>query len=92
MSDELDQKFQTAQDEVTKLSEAPDNAAMLKLYALFKQGTKGDVDGKRPGMMDFVKRAKYDAWAEYKGKSQDEAKQEYVDFVEELKAKDAAKQ
>ncbi len=91
MSDELEQKFLTAKDEVTKLSEAPDNMVKLQLYALFKQASEGDVQGNRPGMMDFVGRAKYDEWAKHKGKSQEEAKQEYIDLVEELKAKDAAK-
>lgn len=42
----------------------------LKIYALFKQATKGDVVGSRPGMIDFVGRAKYDAWAALKGTSQ----------------------
>jgi diazepam-binding inhibitor (GABA receptor modulating acyl-CoA-binding protein) len=88
MSDDLTQRFETASVEVTQLSEAPDNMAKLKLYALYKQATKGDVDGSRPGMMDFVGRAKWDAWNEFKGKSQDEAKEAYIAYVEELKAAD----
>jgi acyl-CoA-binding protein len=82
----LDQQFQEAQDKLKTLSAQP-NDVMLKLYALFKQSTKGDVEGKRPGMLDIVARAKYDAWAQYKGKSTDEAKQEYINFVDELVAK-----
>lgn len=82
----LDAQFQEAQDKLKTLSAQP-NDVMLKLYALFKQSTKGDADGKRPGMVDFVARAKFDAWAEYKGKTQDEAKQEYINFVDELAAK-----
>jgi len=88
MSEELSQRFETATVEVTQLSEAPDNMAKLKLYALYKQATKGDVDGSRPGMMDFVGRAKWDAWNELKGQTQDEAKEAYIAFVEELKAAD----
>jgi len=91
MSDDLTARFEQASKDVTELSEAPDNVAKLKLYALYKQATVGDCTGSRPGMMDFVGRAKYDAWKDLAGKTQDEAKQMYIDFVEELKAADAAK-
>jgi diazepam-binding inhibitor (GABA receptor modulating acyl-CoA-binding protein) len=52
-----------------KLPEKPDNMTLLKIYALYKQATEGDVEGKRPGFTDMVGRAKYDAWAALKGKS-----------------------
>lgn len=84
MSD-LDARFQQASEESTKLSKRPDNKTLLKLYALFKQGSTGDVEGDRPGFTDLVGRAKYDAWAELKGTSPDEAKQQYIDLVESLK-------
>ena len=63
----------------------PSNELKLEFYALYKQATEGDVSGKRPGMMDFVGRAKYDAWASLKGKTQDAAKQAYIDLIESLK-------
>lgn len=85
MSD-LESQFVSAAVEVKQLPERPDNAALLKLYALYKQGSEGDVAGKRPGRMAMVDRAKYDAWAELAGMSSDDAKQAYVDLVEELKA------
>jgi acyl-CoA-binding protein len=78
--------FETAVAEVKELPEKPGNQDLLKLYALYKQATVGDVEGDRPGMMDFVRRAKYDAWAELDGTAQDDAKQAYVAKVEELKA------
>ena len=68
-----------------KLPEKPDNMTLLKIYALYKQATEGDVEGKRPGFTDMVGRAKYDAWAAVKGKSSDEAMQDYVDLIESLK-------
>jgi acyl-CoA-binding protein len=58
---------------------------LLKIYALYKQATGGDVEGKRPGFTDMVGRAKYDAWKGLEGKSADEAMQEYVDLIESLK-------
>lgn len=79
--------FETAIAEVKELPEKPGNDDMLKLYALYKQATVGDVEGKRPGMMDFVGRAKYDAWAALEGTSVDDAKQAYVELVEGLKQK-----
>ncbi|WP_404365770.1 acyl-CoA-binding protein [Marinobacter sp.] len=63
----------------------PSNELKLEFYGLYKQATEGDVSGKRPGMMDFVARAKYDAWAKNKGMSQEEAMQKYIDRLEEMK-------
>ncbi len=58
---------------------------LLKIYALYKQASAGDVDGKRPGFTDMVGRAKYDAWDGLKGTSQDDAMQQYIDLIEDLK-------
>ena len=87
MTDDLQTQFETAAEEVQHLSKRPDDQTMLKLYALYKQATVGDVQGSRPGFMDMAGRFKYDAWAKLKGTSQDAAMQQYVDFVGQLKAK-----
>lgn len=84
MSD-LKAAFEKAVAESKQLPEKPDNATLLKIYALYKQGTEGDVDGKRPGMTDMVGRFKWDAWNELKGTSSDEAMQQYIDLIEDLK-------
>lgn len=63
----------------------PSNEMKLEFYALYKQATEGDVCGKRPGMMDFVGRAKFDAWEKLKGMSKDDAMQQYIDKLESLK-------
>lgn len=78
-------QFEKAVADSKKLPEKPDNATLLQLYALYKQATEGDCEGKRPGLTDFVGRAKFDAWAAAKGKGKDEAMQEYIDLVESLK-------
>jgi acyl-CoA-binding protein len=80
----LQERFAQAQQDVNSLSSRPDNGSMLKLYALFKQATKGDVSGERPGGFDFVAAAKYDAWSSVKGTTTDAAMQEYVDLVKSL--------
>ena len=81
----LQDDFAKAQAESKNLPERPDNMTLLKIYALFKQGSAGDVEGSRPGFTDMVGRAKWDAWNELKGTSQDEAMQQYVDLIESLK-------
>lgn len=87
MSD-LAARFKTAQDEVVNLNDAPDVQTKLKLYALFKQGSEGDVVGERPSAIQFVAQAKYDAWAKITGMNKEAAMQGYIDLVEELKAND----
>ena len=85
MSD-LQTQFEAAVAASKTLSERPDNATMLKLYALYKQATDGDVEGRRPGFTDMVGRAKYDAWAAIKGTVSADAMNQYVALVESLQA------
>ncbi len=87
MSD-LKTRFETASQDVKNLSKRPDNDTLLKLYAFYKQGSEGDVTGKRPGMTNFKGRAKFDAWAKLKGTAGESAMQSYVDLVGELESKD----
>ena len=83
----LSEDFAAAQLRVKTLSKTPEASELLELYALFKQGTLGDVSGDRPGMLDFKGRAKYDAWAAKRGTSSDAAMQSYVALVDQLAAK-----
>ena len=84
MSD-LQAQFEKAAQEAQRLPKKPDNETLLRLYAYYKQATAGDVTGKRPGFMDMVGQAKYDAWTKVKGLSKDAAMQAYVDLVTKLK-------
>jgi len=84
MSD-LQAQFAQAQQDVNTLPQRPDNDTLLKLYALFKQGTQGDATGDRPGSFDFVRRAKFDAWSAIKGTSTHVAMQKYIDLVSSLR-------
>lgn len=81
---ELDDRFAAAADASKTLPERPDNDTLLTLYALFKQGTVGDVQGKKPGFTDPVGKAKYQAWEKIKGMSTDDAKTAYADLVDSL--------
>ena len=82
----LKKKFEAAAADSKKLPERPSNDVLLQLYALYKQGSAGDASGKRPGMMDFVARAKFDQWAKKKGTSKDDAMNAYVALVDKLLA------
>ena len=82
---ELAQRFEQAVAQSKTLPERPDNATLLRLYALYKQATAGDVESTRPGFGDLVGRAKWDAWNELKGQGRDAAMQAYVELVESLR-------
>ena len=82
---DLQAQFAQAVKDSKSLDEKPDNMTLLKIYALYKQASAGDVDGKRPGFTDMVGRAKWDAWNEAKGQTSEAAMQAYVDLIESLK-------
>ena len=81
---EINSRFEQAGIAVKSLPHKPDNDTLLQLYALFKQGSTGDVGGERPGFFDFVATAKYEAWEKLKGISPDDAKNQYIDLVRKL--------
>lgn len=81
----LQAQFDQAQLDSKDLSERPDNMTLLKIYALFKQASSGDASGSRPGFTDMVGRAKWDAWNGLKGTASDDAKQQYIDLITDLK-------
>ncbi|MFG2040112.1 acyl-CoA-binding protein [Dactylosporangium sp. NPDC048998] len=80
------EEFEQAQIDVKQLDRRPGNDVLLQLYALYKQGTNGDVSGGRPGVFDLVGRSKYDAWKALAGTAQTDAQQRYVDLVRQLRA------
>jgi len=83
MSD-LKTKFETALADSKNLSERPDNATLLKIYAVYKQASVGDNTDKKPGFSDMVGRAKWEAWNSLKGTSSTDAMQQYIDLIESL--------
>lgn len=79
--------FDSALDRVKALRATPGAGDLLELYALFKQGTQGDVTGSRPGILDIKGRAKFDAWEKKKGISREAAQSAYVRLVAALEAR-----
>ncbi|VEL37919.1 unnamed protein product [Protopolystoma xenopodis] len=76
--------FDEAKEYVNKLTVEPSNETKLKLYALFKQATIGRNDNQKPSLIDFVGRAKWEAWSQLKDMSKNSASEEYVRLVESL--------
>ncbi|MEY2683944.1 MAG: hypothetical protein RJA09_1088 [Pseudomonadota bacterium] len=83
MSD-IQTAFEAAVTASKALTQRPDNATLLKIYALYKQATEGDVAGTKPGFSDLVGRAKWDAWNALKGTGADDAMQRYIDLIDSL--------
>lgn len=82
---DLKAQFEKAAADVMKLEERPDNDTMLRLYALYKQGSEGDVKGPKPGFFDFVGTAKYEAWEKLAGTSPEQAMKKYIELVKKLR-------
>lgn len=81
---DLQQRFDQAMQDARGLPERPDNDTLLRLYALYKQGSEGDISGDKPGFFDFVGTAKYEARAKLKGTAADDARKQYIDLVKKL--------
>jgi len=81
---DLQALFEQATADSKRINTRPSNNQLLKMYALYKQATEGDVTGTRPSMFDFKGQAKYDAWAKEQGVSKENAMQQYVDLITTL--------
>lgn len=77
----LGKHFDQAAADIKTYGKDISNDDLLKIYALYKQVTVGDCNTERPGLLDMKGKAKWDAWNAIKGKSKDDAKKEYVEFV-----------
>ena len=80
----IQEQFDSAVARSKELTKRPSNEELLQLYSLFKQATEGDVTGDRPTGFDFKGIAKYDAWAELKGKTKEQSMQEYITLMDQL--------
>ncbi|MDQ6647556.1 MAG: acyl-CoA-binding protein [Pseudomonadota bacterium] len=83
---DLRHQFEQAAENIHQLGDRPDNETLLKLYALYKQGSEGDLQRTQPGFFDLVGTAKYEAWMQLHGVAKDEAMQRYIALVNQLLA------
>ena len=82
---ELRTAFEQAVSDSKGLSQKPSNDVLLQLYSFYKQATEGDVNTDPPNAFDFVNKAKYEAWSNLKGRSKENAMEDYIELVEKLK-------
>ncbi len=75
--------FEKAARRIKTLTQKPDDATLLRLYSLYKQAKKGDVQGQLPIAEGMVAAAKWKAWKKRAGMSSDEAMSSYIELVEE---------
>lgn len=78
------QDFENAMNQVKLLKKDPGNEVKLRLYALYKQATDGPCNMPKPGVFDFVNKAKWDAWSALGSLPKETARQDYVDLVSSL--------
>ncbi len=61
-----------------------DNEILLSLYGYYKQATIGDCDIACPAFWDLKGKAKWSAWMEHKGVTQEYAMKLYISKVKKL--------
>lgn len=90
----LQQQFEAAVSRVDNLPGDKAAAHMNDLYGLYKQATEGDHDTKHDEVGDDtpdnpdgpkgLSQAQWDSWSQYKGVSEDDAKRQYIEKVNEI--------
>ncbi|KAF4316772.1 hypothetical protein BBO99_00008513 [Phytophthora kernoviae] len=82
---ELDAKFQVAVDFVAaRGNNKLNNEQKLTLYAFYKQAHFGKCSIDKPAAVDMVGSAKWESWRVLGDMDQDVAKQQYVEWVQDL--------
>ncbi|XP_037937046.1 putative acyl-CoA-binding protein [Teleopsis dalmanni] len=73
--------FNKAAEDVKNLNSTPSDNDLLELYSLYKQATVGDCNTDKPGFLDFKNKAKWEAWNNRKGMTNNDAMSKYVEKV-----------
>ena len=82
MADLFDAAAEFVQMRTTATGDTPvPDHVLLSLYGYYKQATEGSCTSKKPGLLDFRGRTKYDAWKRLGDMSQEEAQAGYVALV-----------
>ncbi|KAL7984531.1 hypothetical protein Chor_003101 [Crotalus horridus] len=71
--------FEKAKEQVNLLQDEPSDDIKLKLYGLYKQATVGPCNIPKPSILDFINKAKWDAW-----NSLGSMTQSYIELVSSL--------
>ena len=81
----LDEDFNSACEEVKKISKRPSDKILLQLYGLYKQSTIGTNNEQKPTIFDQKAISKWNAWYENRMLSKNMAKKKYIELVNELR-------
>lgn len=86
----IDKIFQKAVRYIrdTPAEEDTTDEMKLEFYSLYKQATEGDNSTPQPWGFAVVKRAKWDAWTNQKGKSKRNAKADYIVLLQNVRGID----
>ena len=84
MASDLKAQFEQAARESTELRFATGQQTHCPDLRTVQTGKRRRHNTKRPGMTDFVGRAKWDAMGRNKGTTTDQAMQAYVDLINEV--------
>ena len=77
--------FEEKAKQVNELPTKPNTSELLKLYALYKQATVGNINTEQPGIFNWKERSKWDSWNKLKGSmTQEQAEEKYIELVNEL--------
>jgi acyl-CoA-binding protein len=90
----LQKQFEAAVARVDSLPADKAAAHMTELYGLYKQATEGDHDTEKdvvgddtpsnPSGPQGMSQAQWDSWSKFKGVSEEDARRQYVQKVEEI--------
>jgi acyl-CoA-binding protein len=91
---DLQKQFEAAVARVDSLPADKAAAHMTELYGLYKQATEGDHDTEKdvvgddtpsnPSGQEGLSQAQWDSWSKFKGVSEEDARRQYVQKVEEI--------
>lgn len=62
-------------------------SVLPEFYALYKQGTVGDINTEQPYFWNTVERIKWNAWKSKEGMTKEEAQKKYCEYAQECISK-----
>lgn len=74
----LAKHFDKACNDIKVYGKSMSSDDMKLIYGLFKQANLGDNTTEQPSFYQLTEKGKWNAWNDQKGKSKDQAKNEYV--------------
>jgi len=84
----LEEKFHAAVKAIQRLPNdgtfQPSNEMKLTFYGLYKQATVGPSQENRPSILNYVNRAKWDAWDKCRSMTKEAAMTAYIDEIRKI--------